>query len=473
MDLAMNSNAKKPPLRWIIWPFQLLQRAEPLAAPQQRWLVAQRNAGVTVIAARALPRQRDRWQAWLGAIRQTHLAAALLLRLDELTPNLLQYFMTLGPLLLILLPPKQGGTRQWQRVRGLLAQIDAPHLRLSAVGHPPCQQGDFQSDVALTQPASTASMDARCVNCAVRERCAGPSSAAEAIAPLPLALSNQFDLIEIEASAANSAAICLQHHESKRYFTLQTERWSPKDIQTTLALGQIYLDQSEKARLDDFAKDLIALERDHPNPDVWRAADRTPFEQEEAQLRVELNQLRGVVIDVGAGPIRYLADLKHLMQNGQLHYIAVEPDADHLQISQRELPEGVHLRGTGENLPLADEMADAVMFLRSFNHLRDVDQALREAVRVLKPGGKLILVDNVAFGLLRTQAQAQRAHAIAVDVTPFEHYRNDNATQAIASLHAACGAQMRVTCARDVAVGRSNQWLVIARREDFAQSDLT
>lgn len=469
----MNSNAKKLSLRWIIWPFQLLQRAELPSVAQQRWLIAQRNAGVTVIAARALPRERGPWQAWLEAIRQAHLAAALLLPLDELTPKLLQHLATLGPLLLILLPPKQGGMRQWRRVRELLARLDAPHLRLSALGHPPCQQLDFQSDVALVQPPSAPSLDGRCADCAVRGRCAGPTGATEAIAPLPLAVSNQFDLIEIEASAADSTAIMLQQHEYTRYFASQTEHWRQADIQTTLALGQIYLDQSEKARLDDFANDLAALERDIYKQDVWHVADRTPFAEEEAQLRAELKQLRGVVIDVGAGPIRYLVDLKYLMQDGQLQYIAVEPDADHLQISQRDLPEGVHLRGTGENLPLAGGIADAVMFLRSFNHLRDVDKALREAVRVLKPSGTLILVDNVAFGLLRTQAQAQRAHAIAVDVTPFEHYRNDNAAQAIASLQIACGAQMRITCARDVAVGRSNQWLVIARREDFGQSGLT
>ncbi len=469
----MNSSARKPPLRWISWPFALLQQDGALSALQSRWLAAQRAAGTAVIALDGQPRQSGRWQPWLAAIRQARFAGAVRLPLDQLSPKILSYLATLGPLLLVLLPPKRGAMGQWQRVRRLLAQLDAPHIRVNAQGHPPCQQLEFNSDINLIEAEPSGSTDPRCTACAAHARCPGPLNAREAIAPLPLALSNQFDLIEIDASGAGADAIQLQHLEQKRYFSVQSAQWPLAEIQSTLALGQIYLDQSEKARLDDFANDLTSLERDPADAHIWRVGDRTPFAAEEAELRAELNQLRGVVIDVGAGPIRYLADLKHLMNNGQLHYIAVEPDADHLRVSQRDLPQGVHLRGTGEHLPFADAVADAVMFLRSFNHLRDVDRSLREAVRVLKPGGTLILVDNVVFGLLRTREQARRAHAIAADVTPFEHYRNDNAAQALAALRQAGDGQMRITLAREVTVGRSNQWLVIARREVFAPSVLT
>jgi hypothetical protein len=39
-----------------------------------------------------------------------------------------------------------------------------------------------------------------------------------------------------------------------------------------------------------------------------------------------LRQLRGTVVDVGAGPIRYVQELQAAMQAGTLRYIAVEPD---------------------------------------------------------------------------------------------------------------------------------------------------
>lgn len=56
-------------------------------------------------------------------------------------------------------------------------------------------------------------------------------------------------------------------------------------------------------------------------------------------------------------------------------------------------------QGVVERLPFTEKSFDAVLSRYSAHHWRDVDQALREAARVLKPGGIVAVVDSVAPGL--------------------------------------------------------------------------
>jgi ubiquinone/menaquinone biosynthesis C-methylase UbiE len=107
---------------------------------------------------------------------------------------------------------------------------------------------------------------------------------------------------------------------------------------------------------------------------------------------------------------------------------------------------------------------DAVWMLRSFNHLRDPALALAEAARVLRPGGMLLVVDNVAFGLLRTPSQLAQARAIPLRATPFEHLRNASAHDALAVLADLSGAPFEVVEVREVTPATANQWLVRATR---------
>jgi SAM-dependent methyltransferase len=53
-------------------------------------------------------------------------------------------------------------------------------------------------------------------------------------------------------------------------------------------------------------------------------------------------------------------------------------------------------RGVAEHLPFADEGFDYVFTRYSAHHWRDLDLGLREAARVVKPGGTAVIVDTVA-----------------------------------------------------------------------------
>ena len=50
--------------------------------------------------------------------------------------------------------------------------------------------------------------------------------------------------------------------------------------------------------------------------------------------------------------------------------------------------------GDACNIPVADDSYDVVYSKSFFEHVYDVDLALREQIRILKPGGKLIIIDG-------------------------------------------------------------------------------
>lgn len=56
-------------------------------------------------------------------------------------------------------------------------------------------------------------------------------------------------------------------------------------------------------------------------------------------------------------------------------------------------------QGVAEKLPFEDERFDAVLTRFSAHHWSDFDAGLREAARVLKPGGTAVMVDSVAPGI--------------------------------------------------------------------------
>lgn len=231
-------------------------------------------------------------------------------------------------------------------------------------------------------------------------------------------------------------------------------------------LGQLYVDVSKKDAPDDFARDLRKLRRsatctgcpaEATCAGTFEVVREDVFTRDDARVRQILASLEGDVLDLGCGEAPYADVIAPRLASGAIRYVGVEPDASRVAQLRERLP-GADLRvGVGERLDAVlrdDERFDHVLVLRSWNHLRAPDDVVAAVLRRLRPGGSILVVDNVAFGLVRAKEQAARGEGGAA---MFEHYRNDHAGLA----HARFARHgLEAVERRDVGVETSNQWLL-------------
>ena len=99
-----------------------------------------------------------------------------------------------------------------------------------------------------------------------------------------------------------------------------------------------------------------------------------------------------VVGDLGCGTGQVAAALAPFVAR----VVAVDRSGEMLQTARRRLREHSNVdvrRGELEAVPIADEELDAATLMLVLHHVADPAAALREAARVLKPGGRLLICD--------------------------------------------------------------------------------
>jgi demethylmenaquinone methyltransferase/2-methoxy-6-polyprenyl-1,4-benzoquinol methylase len=96
------------------------------------------------------------------------------------------------------------------------------------------------------------------------------------------------------------------------------------------------------------------------------------------------------VLDVGTGT-GLLARQALALCGTQGSLIGIDPSPG--MMAQAHLPQASLLQGRAEALPCADADSDFLCMGYALRHLSDLDQALSEFVRVLRPGGRLLMLE--------------------------------------------------------------------------------
>ena len=97
------------------------------------------------------------------------------------------------------------------------------------------------------------------------------------------------------------------------------------------------------------------------------------------------------LIDVGCGTGRLLRSVAELWPDCRL--IGVDP-SPRMIAAARALSPGIEFEvGSAEDLPMGNTFADVVTSTVALHHWRDRVRGVKEASRVLRPGGLLVLVD--------------------------------------------------------------------------------
>lgn len=97
------------------------------------------------------------------------------------------------------------------------------------------------------------------------------------------------------------------------------------------------------------------------------------------------------ILDIGCGDGSSMADLVDKCQN----FYGIDQDVDVVEQAQKNLPNGKFLVGDGQKIPFGDNQFDLVIFSKSLHHHLDCLLALKEAIRVSKPKGLIVIVELV------------------------------------------------------------------------------
>ncbi len=126
------------------------------------------------------------------------------------------------------------------------------------------------------------------------------------------------------------------------------------------------------------------------------------------------------ILDAGCGKGRFARVL--LQQYPKANLCGLDISAEMLKFAPAEMDTTV---GTLCSLPFANNSFDFAYATESLEHAVDIERAVGELCRVLKPGGRLVIIDKNAehFGKLKTSPWEKWFHRDELDALLRQHCR--------------------------------------------------
>lgn len=117
------------------------------------------------------------------------------------------------------------------------------------------------------------------------------------------------------------------------------------------------------------------------------------------------------LLDVGCGTGRLLVKAAALWPNARL--LGVDPAERMVEVARGRVPAATIAVAGAEALPVPDASVDLVLSCVSFHHWKDRAHGLREAARVLPPGGRLCLADITVPGWVKRLVRGTKAASLS------------------------------------------------------------
>ena len=118
------------------------------------------------------------------------------------------------------------------------------------------------------------------------------------------------------------------------------------------------------------------------------------------------------LLDVGCGTGYLLGSLASRCPDAS-ELVGIDPAPSMIEVATAAARDKrlIFSVGVAERLPYPDDNFDLVVSTTSFDHWSDQQAGLRECARVLRPGGRLVLVDQFSLWLAPTLLVGRRGKA--------------------------------------------------------------